>query len=33
MPWYERENYIAESVITASWLPPVRQPAEDLPDK
>jgi hypothetical protein len=33
MPWYERENYIADSVITAGWNPPDRQPTEQVPDK
>lgn len=27
MPWYERENYIAQAVITAGWAAPSRQPA------
>ena len=27
MPWYERENYIAQAVITAGWAAPRRQPA------
>ncbi|CAH0274300.1 hypothetical protein SRABI83_03736 [Arthrobacter sp. Bi83] len=27
MPWYERENYIAQAVITAGWAAPNRQPA------
>jgi hypothetical protein len=27
MPWYERENYIAQAVITAGCAAPSRQPA------
>jgi hypothetical protein len=29
MPWYERENYIAQAVITAGWAAPSRQPAPE----
>ncbi|MFF2246199.1 hypothetical protein ACFVTM_18715 [Arthrobacter sp. NPDC058130] len=29
MPWYERENYIAQAVITAGWAAPSRQPAQE----
>jgi hypothetical protein len=32
MPWYERENYIAEAVITAGWVPPDHQSTEHVPD-
>lgn len=30
MPWYERENYLAQAIITAGWAPPGR-PSEDGP--
>lgn len=29
MPWNERENYIAQAVITAGWVAPSRQPAPE----
>lgn len=33
MPWYERENYIAQAVITAGWAAPNHQPApQHAPD-
>lgn len=28
MPWYERENYVAQAVITAGWEPPRRPTVE-----
>lgn len=31
MPWYERENFIAEAVITAGWVPPERQATDHPP--
>ncbi|MER5766072.1 hypothetical protein, partial [Streptomyces sp. NPDC002082] len=29
MPWYERENYIAQAVITAGWAAPNHHPAPE----